>query len=294
MLFRSHIGTQTFLMLILFATIVPIPNKILDGEKKEKNYTQPIIFLALWINFVGYYFYSGFTKIFTYGWYSGLLIPLMETHPLMRQGLFLEIFKSIPFVVKKIITWYIAVGELIAPLAFISAWLRKRIWFGIIVIQLGLLLFMNLSDVSVIMIIYSFILFDPAWISVKNPKKINVFYDGYCGLCHGFIRHVINIDNKNNIFFTTIQSVEEYKDNIDSIILKLDNGDVYYKYNAVRFIYKNVGGIFTIFSYIMYIIPDFLGNFFYDIVAQNRYKIFGKKSNVCPVLDQDLMYKFVQ
>lgn len=289
-----HIGTQTFLMLILFATIIPIPNKILDNERDDKIYTQPLIFLALWINFVGYYFYSGLTKIVTYGWYSGLLIPLMDTHPLMRQGIFLEIFKSTPFVVKKIVTWYIAFGELIAPLALISFWLRKKIWICIIIIQLGLLFFMNLSDVSVIMIIYSIILFDPDWISVKTSTKINVFYDGYCGLCHGFVRHVINIDNKNNIYFTTVQSVKEYKDNIDSIIVKSDKGDMYYKYNAVRFIYKNIGGIFTLMSYAMYIIPDPLGNFFYDIIAKNRYKIFGKKDNVCPVFSKDLEYKFIQ
>ena len=121
-------------------------------------------------------------------------------------------------------------------------------------------------------------------ISKENSKVI--LFDGVCNLCNNSVKFIIKNDKRNIFKFAPLQS--EYGINIqnrhnintneiNSIIL-IDGEKIYTKSNAALHIAKGLNAPFFVF-YIFIIIPVFIRNFIYDLIAKNRYKWFGKKEN---------------
>lgn len=295
----TNIGSQTLLMLLIISAFVGIPFKKTDTDSNKYIYTKPFIFLALWINFAMYYFYSGYTKMISYAWSSGDALVFIGNHHLFRPGLSYDIYTKIPDYFKKLLTYFVILDELVVPLAFLGKNIMEKIWYSVFLLQLGLLFFMNLSDIQVLMLIYSLVVYDPVWIrGKKNIKKIVVYYDGHCSLCHSFVKHIINVDNQNKVYFKNIEETdfmldEKYVTNnkIKSILVK-DGDKILTKTRAVLYIYDTCGGVFKLLSFFIKLLPLRLTDMIYDIVADNRYKIFGKKDLTCPVVNEDIAYKF--
>lgn len=113
-----------------------------------------------------------------------------------------------------------------------------------------------------------------------------ILYDGVCNLCNHSIRFVIKND-KNGIFkFASLQSetgkevlVAHHlnEENFNSFIL-IENGKLFFKSTAALKVVKKLSGPIKL-MYIFIIIPAFLRNIIYDIVARNRYNWFGKTEN---------------
>ena len=294
----GNIGTQTVLMILVFSAFVAIPKKRTDVDQehiKNNVYTNKLLYFGLWFTFIIYYFYSGYTKIITYAWQSGQALVHFELNPLMRGGLISEMYSKIPVQVEYFLTYFVAIGELLTPLAFISSSFRKIVWCIVLVIQLGLLICMNLSDIQMIMIIFSFIVFDPAWIpsDKKYQSVVTLYYDGHCALCHHFIKHVINIDHQDRITFKEIagSSYQKKGEDFESFVVVYDN-KVLQKVDALILVYRVSGGLFRIVAFFINLVPKQISNYAYDYIAKNRYTIFGQVANICPVVDKTLAKKF--
>ena len=129
-------------------------------------------------------------------------------------------------------------------------------------------------------------------------KKI-IFYDGFCNLCDGFVKTVINLD-KNNIFlFAPLKGnhakhllKDIYIDSrkTDSVIF-YDNKEISFKSKAVIEILLSLKGFFHLF-WLAKLIPSFLSNIVYDVVAKNRHVWFGKQAK-CIVPDKKIRSKFL-
>ena len=132
----------------------------------------------------------------------------------------------------------------------------------------------------------------------KNKKLI--LFDGVCNLCNNAVLKIIRQD-KNDIFlFTSIQSnvgkniINELGidiSKIDSIVLYIPGGKYFIKSEAVFKIANEFKGAWKIIQ-IFRIFPDFLNNLFYDFVARNRYRWFGKKEE-CMIPSKKLNSKFL-
>ena len=132
----------------------------------------------------------------------------------------------------------------------------------------------------------------------KNKKLI--LFDGVCNLCNNAVLKIIRKD-KNDIFlFTSIQSnvgkniINELGidiSKIDSIVLYIPGGNYFIKSEAVFKIANEFKGAWKIIQ-IFRIFPDFLNNLFYDFVARNRYRWFGKKEE-CMIPSEKLNSKFL-
>jgi len=136
---------------------------------------------------------------------------------------------------------------------------------------------------------------------VSHSDKILLF-DGVCNLCNGLVRFIIKKDRRAGIKFTPLQVAEAQR--IASLYVKFDlvrndletvkyisNDKTYLKSSAVLHILKDIGGGWQIF-YGLIIIPKSLRDFFYDLVARSRYRIFGKRET-CMVPAHEIKERFI-
>ena len=113
-----------------------------------------------------------------------------------------------------------------------------------------------------------------------------IIFDVDCLLCNRFVQIVSVIDKKDSIYFTRLSGktanyiLTNNKNlvDVDSIIFYL-NGNIYIKSDAVIRISKSLGFPYNMMS-IFKIFPRSMRDIFYDFVARNRYKFFGK-ANKC-------------
>lgn len=109
-----------------------------------------------------------------------------------------------------------------------------------------------------------------------------IFFDGVCGLCNGFINFIIKIDKRQVFTFSPLQSEfakkhipEQHIKDLTSVIY-LKDGQQFSKSKAVIEILCDIGGPWKLAA-IGRSIPSAIQNKAYDLVAANRYKLFGKK-----------------
>lgn len=126
-----------------------------------------------------------------------------------------------------------------------------------------------------------------------------IFFDGVCNLCNHSVQFIIKRDHKDYFRFAALQSdIAKQKlsdfdlkaENLKTIIL-LEDGKVYLRSTAALRIAKHLSGSWPIlFGFI--IIPAFIRDFVYQLIASNRYRIWGKTES-CMVPSPDLKAKFL-
>jgi len=112
--------------------------------------------------------------------------------------------------------------------------------------------------------------------------KSIVFFDGYCGICNGFVDFLITRDKNKKLHFAPIQGTtakanlrKEDLENINTIIY-LDKGESFRRSDAVLKSVSQMGSIWKLVL-IFQIIPNFISDIIYNFVAANRYKWFKKR-----------------
>ncbi len=116
------------------------------------------------------------------------------------------------------------------------------------------------------------------------PKnKTIILFDGECAMCNNYILFVAKNDSDDNFRFLSIQNkkVNELKkiysictNNISSIYI-IHNNKIKRKSKAVIKIVSMLKFPYNLLI-VFYVIPNFLRDIIYDLVAKNRYGIFGK------------------
>ena len=111
-----------------------------------------------------------------------------------------------------------------------------------------------------------------------------ILFDGVCNLCNASVQYVIKHDKKKLFRFASLQSsfgesvLKQYDlpvNTFNSFILLSDN-KIYTRSTAALLVAKKLSGLIKLL-YGFIIIPKFIRDFVYDIIAKNRYKWFGKK-----------------
>ena len=135
--------------------------------------------------------------------------------------------------------------------------------------------------------------------NIPSGKKI-ILFDGVCNLCNDSVLKVIKYDKKNTFLFTALQSetgekiLEELGINteeVDSIILYDPEKSYHIKSSAALRVMNDFGGLWKL-TQIFRILPAAFNNIFYDFIARNRYKWFGKKES-CMIPTPELKAKFL-
>lgn len=127
-----------------------------------------------------------------------------------------------------------------------------------------------------------------------------ILFDGICNFCNSSVNFIIDRDAKQRFKFASLQSdigqkvLKEHNlktENFDSIIL-IKNGILYQKSNAALQIAKELDGYWFLFYWIFYGLPSFLRDFFYDLIAKNRYLLFGKEE-ACRMPNENIRNRFL-
>lgn len=116
-----------------------------------------------------------------------------------------------------------------------------------------------------------------------------VFFDGICGLCNDFVDVLLKVDRRKKYQFSPLQSEvamkllpEEFRQVGDEGAFKSivfhQNGVNFQKSKAVLLILCGLGGAWNLF-WIFRLLPSALLDPLYMMVANHRYKWFGKKDS---------------
>jgi predicted DCC family thiol-disulfide oxidoreductase YuxK len=125
-----------------------------------------------------------------------------------------------------------------------------------------------------------------------------ILFDGLCNLCNNLVSFLIKYDKNNIYHFAALQTnvgekiIHKYHilNDRKSIIL-IKEGIVLYKSDAIIEIAKKLSGWPYLLKY-AFLFPKFLRDGIYDLIAKNRYYIFGKKE-ICPIPSENDKKKFI-
>jgi predicted DCC family thiol-disulfide oxidoreductase YuxK len=79
----------------------------------------------------------------------------------------------------------------------------------------------------------------------------------------------------------------------DSMAVRTLDGRLLLKSDAWLHILKRLGGGWKIIGAMMSIVPRALRDLVYDFIARIRFRIFGRRDDVCPIIPPELRGRFL-
>ncbi|MBX0303763.1 thiol-disulfide oxidoreductase DCC family protein [Haloarcula salinisoli] len=126
-----------------------------------------------------------------------------------------------------------------------------------------------------------------------------LLFDGVCNLCNGVVQFIIPRDPEGRIRFAPLQSAAGKAllsghglppSDLDSVVLVAD-GEVYRKSNAVIRVAELLGWPYRAAA-VGRAVPESVRDTLYDVIAANRYDVFGRKDQ-CMLPDDDVSDRFL-
>lgn len=126
-----------------------------------------------------------------------------------------------------------------------------------------------------------------------------LLFDGVCNLCNGLVQFIIRHDGKRRFRCAAIQSMAA------QAILSSHGRDpqaltslvycrkdrVFVRSGAALHVARDLGGAWQL-AFIFILVPRFLRDAVYDLVARNRYRWFGRRGQ-CMVATAELQDRFL-
>jgi len=133
-----------------------------------------------------------------------------------------------------------------------------------------------------------------------NQEAI-ILFDGVCNLCNGAVNFIIDHDPQMNFKFAAIQSktgsrlMQELKISTSNLtpesIILIEQNRFYTHSTAVLKIALQLKGFWKL-TYSFILVPKFLRDWAYRLIAKNRYRWFGKQES-CRIPTPELTERFI-
>lgn len=113
-----------------------------------------------------------------------------------------------------------------------------------------------------------------------------VYFDGVCNLCSGTVQFILKHDRKKQLRFASLQGETGQRmllehnltdKQVNSFILEENNTIYTHSTGALR-VFRWMGSPWSLL-YAFIIVPAFLRNAAYDLIARNRYTWFGRRKD---------------
>ncbi|MCM3139364.1 thiol-disulfide oxidoreductase DCC family protein [Bacillus safensis] len=131
-----------------------------------------------------------------------------------------------------------------------------------------------------------------------HPPQL-ILFDGVCNVCSGAVQFVIKRDPKERMMFASLQSdtgqrilkenglpLEEFNS-----FIYIEKGTLYTKSTGILKAARHLKGIYR-WSFLLLAIPRPIRDWFYQLIAKNRYKWFGQKTS-CMMPTPDIQKRFL-
>ena len=121
-----------------------------------------------------------------------------------------------------------------------------------------------------------------------------IYYDGHCGLCHGFVKFVLARDPAAQFHFSPLDNLPavERAGLPDSVVIRTARNGLLTRSSAALYILSKLGGPWVLISRLARLFPRALRDLVYDGIARFRYQIFGRRDAVCPLIPKELRSRF--
>lgn len=111
----------------------------------------------------------------------------------------------------------------------------------------------------------------------ENGSHSIVFFDGVCNLCNGFIDFLIRHDLQAHFKVASLQGEtahsllpQQYLKELSTVVLLVD-GEIKTKADAAISVLITLNPMWKVLVFIPF------KNYFYDVIARNRYRLFGRR-----------------
>jgi predicted DCC family thiol-disulfide oxidoreductase YuxK len=263
------------------------------------RFPQPI-FVAAWVVMALGYSYSGYTKLVSPSWVDGTALSRVLDNPLARPGPLRELLLGLPPIFLQAATWGALALELgFAPLALFRG-VRPWLWSAMLLMHLGLLVLIDFADLSLGMVLLQLFTFDPAWVAPRRGAAGVLFYDGHCGLCHGFVRFALAEDRADCLRFAPLGG-DTFRAAVPaaqaatlptSLVLRTADGTLRTRSAAVLDVLAGLGGLWRLLAGLGRLVPRPLRDRLYDGIAAVRHRLFARPADACPLVPKELRARF--
>ncbi|THE14816.1 thiol-disulfide oxidoreductase DCC family protein [Bacillus timonensis] len=125
-----------------------------------------------------------------------------------------------------------------------------------------------------------------------------ILFDGVCNFCNSSVQFILKKDSKQMYQFASLQSetgkslLKKYgiPEDINSFVL-IEGDQHFTKSTAALRVCRNLSGAYRFLS-IFRLIPAPIRDIFYHIIANNRYKWFGKQES-CMLPSPEVRKRFL-
>jgi len=260
------------------------------------------VFAAAWILMALAYSYSGYTKLSSPSWLDGSALARIVENPLARPSGLRELVLALPDPLLRLGSWTALGLELtFAPLALLRR-MRPWLWSALLGMHLGLATLVDFADLSLGMGVLYLFTFNPAWVRPTRAESTDLmFYDGACALCHGVVRFVLAEDRSGHSFRFAPLDSDAFRARVpasaraslaDSVIVGTAEGELLERSAAVLYMLGRLGGVWRVLAVLGRLVPPRLRDALYNAVAATRYRVFGTKTEACPLLPPALRQRF--
>lgn len=285
-------------MLLLHLFVPPAPYGSLRAMGRTNPgagwQLPPHLFWAATVVMAISYSYSGYTKLLSPGWVAGETVALVLENPLARDWWLRDLFLALPSELLMGITWFILVVELLFAPLYLLRKARFGLWLGMLAVQFGFLFLLRFPDLTVGMLLFHLLTFDPRWLAPKTLGHSTLHYDGDCGVCHTAVRFALAEIPEQTLKFRPMQRDASFDaEQVKTWELTTEQGLTFTKTDAAARLLQATGGISRALGSGLLCIPAPLRNGAYNLVARFRRQLSTQPTDLCPLISAEQRERFV-
>lgn len=138
-----------------------------------------------------------------------------------------------------------------------------------------------------------------------NMSRPILLYDGVCGLCNRLVQFILRRDRDAVFRFASLQSAfaaailarhAAGPSDLDTVYVVVDHEladeHLLSRSDVVIAVLKKLPGAWPRVAFLLRLVPEFLRDAAYNVVARNRYAIFGR-SEVCTLPSEQDRSRFL-
>jgi predicted DCC family thiol-disulfide oxidoreductase YuxK len=180
--------------------------------------------------------------------------------------------------------------------------MRTVAWLGLLLAGVGHMLMVKTLDDAPGYWMALMLTLEPQFVKPLDAKEGDlIFYDGACGLCHGFVRFVLSEDPHSVFRFAPLQSEtfaarvpEELRKTLpDSVIVSTADGRLLSRSEGMIYVLLRLGGLWGLVARVARVAPRGLRDAVYDQIAAVRHRLFKKPADACPLMPKELRVRFL-